>query len=83
MAEKLTPACCLGCHFNYEERVLFPKLPAGIRTELGLEHISLRVPNPPLHQLKAHAEKEMRYFRLYCSEEEVEQCEVDHKALAH
>lgn len=82
MAGRPKLACCLRCHFGREERRLFHKLPPGIRQELLNEHVGLLKPGTTGEMIEAHAEKEMAWFRIFCTPEEVAWVEADHEHLA-
>lgn len=81
------PSCCLSCHFDDEERYLFPNLPPEIRRNLEAEHAGLReLGNHPrdraAHQMiAAHAAREMQWIRMFCTPEQIDWCESDHEKL--
>lgn len=80
--DELKPACCLECHFAWEETVLFPQLPKSAARSLWNEHEGLRKPGTTPEMIEAHARREMVFFRVYCTEVQVAQCELDHAHLA-
>lgn len=72
------PSCCLGCHFDYEEKHAFPCLPEWARRLLYIEHENLRARGFPWAEVEAHAEREMGLFRLYCPPDVVAFIDADH-----
>lgn len=76
---RIDVACCLECHFAYEEKHCFPHLPASARHILKQEHRRLKKAGYPHAQVAAHSEQEMRYFRAYCPPDLVAQIDRDHQ----
>lgn len=71
-------ACCLECHFSYEEKHCFPYLPPSARHIIKQEHRRLKKLGYPDREVAIHAEDEMRYFRAYCPPDLVAQIDRDH-----
>lgn len=76
------PACCLGCHFDYEEKHMLPRCPPGVAQMLRREHDQLRAAGFPKAAVEAHAQREMVFFRQFCTAEQVGHVEKDHAAFA-
>jgi hypothetical protein len=72
-------ACCLECHFSYEEKYALPYLPAAAQHRLRREHKQLLAEGLPPHKIHEHAEREMEWFRTYCPPEIVAQIDFDHQ----
>ena len=75
---RMDVACCLECHFAFEEDSLFPYLPNAQQHKLRREHRMLRNLGFPPDLVAEHAAREMLPFRRYCPAELVDQVERDH-----
>ena len=71
-------ACCLECHFAYEEKYAFPYLPPSGRHILRRQHKWLQSMGFPHDAVEEHAQYEMMWFRKYCPPEICDQIEADH-----
>lgn len=71
-------ACCLECHFAYEEKHCWPYLPPSARHTLKREHQWLKANGFPPDAVREHSQNEMRYFRYYCPANLVAQIDRDH-----
>lgn len=76
------PACCVSCHFDFEEYEVLPYLPAVLRTRILREHNDLRAKGYPPDEVEEHARWEMDFVRKYCPAEITLQVERDHDHLA-
>ncbi len=74
-------ACCLRCHFNWEQEVIFPKLPSHVREQLMNEHALLLEPGTTQSMIESHNLRELVWFRAYCTPSEIDHCEKDHAKL--
>lgn len=75
-------SCCLRCHFEWEESHAFGDLPPELAARLRLEHDELKAADYPRERVRDHAEREMLWFRWYCSPEVVAFLERDHEAYS-
>ena len=69
---------CLACHFESEERLCLPHLPADVGARLVSEHRALAAAGYPRARVMAHAAREMQWFRRHCPAHLVQQIEREH-----
>ena len=70
---------CIACHFSFEERELFPHIPAEIRERLEKEHAWLKRNDYPASSVIRHSEREVAIFRRWCPPALVAEAEADHR----
>ena len=73
-------ACCVECHFAWEERHALKYLPARIAREIRDQHKELKDAGYPRDKVIRHSKWEDRWFRAYCPDPVVTQIENDHTA---
>ncbi len=71
-------ACCLECHFAYEEKYAFPYLPNAVQHRLRREHKRIKARGFRHDEIQLHSEREEQVFRTYCPPEICAQIEQDH-----
>lgn len=73
-------ACCLQCHFSWEEANCGPYLPGHILTILREEHRRLAAAGFPPQDMARHSKWEEAIYRQYCPVAVVAQVQADHEA---
>ncbi len=74
-------SCCHDCHFEYEEREAFKYLPQAVARALLGEHQHLRRAGFPPQAVRAHAAREMAWYRRFVPPSIIRKIEADHNAL--
>lgn len=72
-------ACCLRCHFDYEEEHALPHLPDDLQAQLKKEHKKLEADGYPREAVLVHTEREMVWFKEHCPAHVVERVQQDHE----
>ncbi len=75
------PACCLKCHFRWEEREVLPYLPPDVQDRLLREHAAIERCGFPKSLVDDHGDRELVPMRRYCPPELVAAVEADHEHL--
>lgn len=73
-------ACCLQCHFSFEEKHLLPYLPLDLQDLIRAQHQWLILHGFPPEWMDHHSRQEEEWYRQYCPPELVAQVEEDHDA---
>lgn len=71
-------ACCLECHFYFEETAAAPYLPAALLERLKSEHRQILEAGARRYDVLEHGSREMAWFREYLPADIVARIENDH-----